>query len=180
MDTEKIQKAYEYAAGKHAGQTRKEGIPYITHPKAVADILADLGYGQDCIIAGLFHDLLEDTDASQEDIESLGGPEVLDAVKRLTKTEGYNMKDYVAGIRENPIAFAVKGADRLHNLQCAVVCDETFKRRYILETLDWYLDFLPEIPGAVLRLYESMEEPDEMVKERMLQAGLLEETGRNS
>lgn len=114
---------------------------------------------EDYQIAGLFHDLLEDTDATAEEILTLGGEQVLEAVKRLTKQKGYVMADYVAGIRENPMAMAVKGADRLHNLRCAIVADEDFKRRYVLETLDWYMDFHPEIPAAVKALAQSMSTP---------------------
>ena len=69
------------------------------------------------------------------------------------------MEEYVSTIRQNPIAFAVKAADRLHNLQCAIVTDEEFKRKYILETLDWYLDFSPEIRTAVKKLAKSLTAP---------------------
>ena len=57
------------------------------------------------------------------------------------------------------MAFAVKAADRLHNLECAVMTGVEFKRRYILETIDWYLDFSPEIKRAVKRLVESLDHP---------------------
>lgn len=60
---------------------------------------------------------------------------------------------------DDPMALAVKGADRLHNLRCAIVADEDFKRRYVLETLDWYMDFHPEIPAAVKALAQSMSTP---------------------
>ena len=65
----------------------------------------------------------------------------------------------IEGIKKNPIAFAVKGADRLHNLQCALVTNVEFKRKYILETVDWYLDFSLEIKKAVKKLAESLEVP---------------------
>ena len=55
------------------------------------------------------------------------------------------------------IARAVKAADRLHNLRTAFVTDEAFKRKYIQETVDWYLEFSPEIPGAVRQLEDSLE-----------------------
>ena len=57
------------------------------------------------------------------------------------------------------IAFAVKAADRLHNLQSAFVASEDFRRRYILESIDWYMDFSPEIPKAVKALAESLSTP---------------------
>ena len=151
--------ALSYATQKHRGQTRIGGDPYITHPVAVAGILRVWGYGLEHQIAGLFHDLLEDTDASEEEIESIGGAGVLRTVRLLTKQKGYIMAEYVAAIKADPVARAVKAADRLHNLRCAVAADEDFKRRYILESVDWYLDLSPEIPPAVKALAESMERP---------------------
>lgn len=151
--------ALAFAEKKHRTQVRIGGAPYITHPIAVAGILRDWGYHLEYQIAGLFHDLLEDTDASEQEIQAIGGAAVLQAVKLLTKQKGYIMADYVSGIKANPMARAVKAADRLHNLRCAVVASEDFKRRYIRESVDWYLDLSPEIPPAVKALAESMETP---------------------
>ena len=88
-----------------------------------------------------------------------GNRQILDAVNLLTKKKGYDMAEYINAIKQNPVAFAVKAADRLHNLQCAIVTDEEFKRKYILETVDWYLDFSIDIRKAVKRLAESLETP---------------------
>lgn len=158
-DRERYEKALAFATKKHGGQYRIGGLPYITHPVAVAELLRDQGYNIDYQIAGLFHDLLEDTDATISEIEALGSPEIADAVQRLTKTDGYVMAEYVAGIRANPMAMAVKAADRLHNLRCAVVASQDFRRRYILESIDWYLDFSPEIPKAVKALSLTLDSP---------------------
>ena len=111
------EKAYEFAKKKHETQKRIGGDPYITHPMAVADILKKEGYDIEYQIVALFHDLLEDTDATEDEIRSIAGEEVLQAVKLLTKEKGYDMQTYVNRIRQNPIAYAVKGADRLHNLK---------------------------------------------------------------
>ena len=158
-DESKYEAALRFAKLKHSGQFRKNGEPYVTHPIAVAEMLKEKGYGKDYLIAGLFHDLLEDTDAKEEEIEALGGKAVLKAVKLLTKQKGYVMAEYVSGIKSDPIAFAVKSADRLHNLQSAFVASEDFRRRYILETIDWYMDFSPEIPLAVRALALSLSSP---------------------
>ena len=157
LDYERIEAAYKYAEEKHKNQYRKGGEPYITHPEAVAIILKEKGYGTDYIITALFHDLLEDTDASEKIIEEIGGKDVLEAVKILTKKDGYVMSDYVSAIKDNPIAFAVKGADRLHNLRSAFVTSTEFKKRYIKESIDWYLDFYLEIPEAVKALSDTIE-----------------------
>lgn len=153
------QDALAFAAKKHQGQIRIGGEPYISHPIAVADMVREWGFGLSFRITALFHDLLEDTDATEEDIFRIGGAEVLDAVRRLTKRKGYVMADYVQHIRENEIARVVKAADRLHNLRCAVVADDAFKRKYILESLEWYLDFSPQILPAVRALALSMQTP---------------------
>ena len=158
-DEERYDNALRFAAEKHKGQFRIGGDEYITHPMAVAEIVKRQGYGIDVQIAALFHDLLEDTNAKESEILFYGNAEILKAVKLLTKQKGYDMAEYVAGIRQNEMAFAVKAADRLHNLRCALVTDTEFKRKYIFETVDWYLDFSPEIPKAVKALAQSLDTP---------------------
>ena len=157
--TESYRLALEFAKAKHKGQKRIGGDDYITHPIAVSQIVKNQGFDEIYQIAALFHDLLEDTDATEEEILKYGSPEILESVKLLTKEKGYDMAEYVSSIKLNSIAFAVKAADRLHNLQCAIVTDEEFKRKYILETVDWYLDFSIDIRKAVKRLAESLETP---------------------
>ena len=157
--TESVKLAFEFAKAKHKGQLRIGGDDYITHPIAVMEIVKNEGFDENYQIAALFHDLLEDTDASEEEILEYGNEEILTAVKLLTKEKGYDMAEYIGAIKQNPIAFAVKAADRLHNLQCAVITNEEFKRKYILETVDWYLDFSVDIRKAVKRLAQSLETP---------------------
>ena len=158
-DSDKIKRAIKFATKKHKGQKRIGGNDYITHPIAVFKMVKEQGYNEDYQITALFHDLLEDTDATEEEILKYGSPEILESVKLLTKEKGYDMAEYISAIKQNPIAFAVKVADRLHNLQCAIITDEEFKRKYILETVDWYLDFSPDIRKSVKRLAESLKTP---------------------
>lgn len=157
--SDKVKRAIEFATKKHKGQKRIGGNDYISHPVAVYEMVKKQGYGEDYQITALFHDLLEDTDATEEEILFYGNQNVLTAVKLLTKEKGYDMKSYIEGIKVNPIAFAVKSADRLHNLQCAFVTSVEFKRKYILETVDWYLDFSSDIKIAVKKLAESLDKP---------------------
>ena len=159
IESEKVQRALNFATQKHKGQKRIGGDDYITHPIAVCEMLKKQGYGEDFQITALFHDLLEDTTATEDEILEYGNQDVLTAVKLLTKEKGYNMEKYIAGIKSNQIAFVVKGVDRLHNLQCALVADVEFRRKYILETVDWYLDFSLEIQKAVKTLAESLDSP---------------------
>ena len=130
--SERVQKAKGFATEKHKGQKRIGGDDYITHPLAVCEMVKEQGYNEDYQITALFHDLLEDTNATEEEILRYGNQEILTAVKLLTKQKGYDMADYINAIKSNDIALKVKTADRLHNLQCALVTDVEFKRKYVL------------------------------------------------
>ena len=158
-DSKKLKYALEFAKEKHKGQKRIGGDDYITHPIAVCEYVKSQGLDENYQITALFHDLLEDTDTTEEEILRYGSPEILKAVKLLTKKKGYKMSEYIDAIKQNPIASKVKAADRLHNLQCAIITGEEFKRKYILETIDWYMDFSPDIREAVKRLAESLKTP---------------------
>lgn len=89
---------------------------------------------------GLFHDLLEDTDATYEEIEKLSNARIAEAVKLLTKELGYIMQNYIERIKNNDIAKMVKLADRIHNLSEAKLASIDFQVKYIKETEDWFID----------------------------------------
>jgi len=129
----------EYVKNKHEGQKRKQGTPYYLHPFEVQQILQKKGYSEEYQAAGLCHDLLEDTNATQQEILDLTNEEVLEAVKLVTKEDGYKMQQYINRISENPMAKAVKLADRLHNLQDAPLASKEFQIKYRRETEKWYL-----------------------------------------
>lgn len=136
-----------FAKEKHEGQTRIGGKPYISHPVEVAKMLEEKGFTDaSYIITALFHDLLEDTDATEQEISYYGGADVLAAVKVLTKRKGYNMETYIRDIKDNDIAKMVKLSDRLHNLLSAVVANEAFQQRYVKETEQFYLDLAKDTP----------------------------------
>lgn len=152
-DNERYNLALKFATRMHEGQYRIGGKEYITHPVAVAEIVKKQGFGTDYQITALFHDLLEDTDATEHDLMANGGtPEIVEAVRLLTKHSDCVMQEYVSAIKRNEMAFVVKCADRLHNLRCAVCTSEDFKVSYIDETNRWYLDFSDEIKEAVHEL----------------------------
>ncbi len=134
-----LNKALIFAKEKHSGQKRKNGEDYINHPLKVAIMLSDAGYGIDYVLAGIFHDLLEDTDATEEEILTLSNKDVLESVKLLTKTKGVSGKDYIDKILKNPIAKAVKNADRIQNLQDAMDGDPKFAIRYAKNTKEYYV-----------------------------------------
>ena len=135
-----FEKAIEFIKQKHSGQKRKQGTPYYTHPVAVAELLKEKGFSLEYQIAGLFHDLLEDTDATIEEIINLSNKDVAEAVKLVTKIEGYIMKDYIENIKMNDMAKMVKLADRIHNLSESSSGSFEFQEKYIKETKDWFID----------------------------------------
>lgn len=159
-----IIKSFLYVIEKHKGQKRMGGKAYATHPIEVADILEKKGFNWTYIQTALFHDLLEDTDATPEEIRELGNEEVFHAVKLLTKTAGYKMERYIADISEDEVAKAVKLADRLHNLLSATVAKDSFKKRYIEETERYYVElskgtmFEAEILQALEALKETLKD----------------------
>ena len=112
---EKLAKAIAFAAEKHANQKRKDGTPYIFHPMAVAELLKRYGYDLDYKVAGILHDVLEDTDATDEEVRAFG-ENVYEAVKLVTRPKGADESEYVKNILGNRMAAAVKNADKIHNM----------------------------------------------------------------
>ena len=135
-----FEKAIEFIKQKHSGQKRKQGTPYYTHPVAVAELLKEKGFSLEYQIAGLFHDLLEDTDSTYEELVVLSNEEVAEAVRLVTKEKGYDMDEYMRRIKANPMARMVKLADRVHNLAEAKFASEKFQRKYVKETDDYFID----------------------------------------
>ena len=127
-DIKLIQRAYNYALLKHGEQKRKSGEPYIIHPTNVAYTIAELGLDEHTICAALLHDVVEDTDATYEDIEKEFGMEIAEMVDGVTKLK---MIEH-ASIEENQVenyrkmflamgkdirVIIIKLADRLHNMR---------------------------------------------------------------
>ena len=125
-DLEVIQRAYEYADEKHKNQLRKAGEPYIIHPLAVAEIVAEIGLDTDAITAALLHDCLEDTDASFEEISRMFGETVANLVEGVTKLtrvqystmeeqQMENLRKMFMAMSKDIRVILIKIADRLHN-----------------------------------------------------------------
>ena len=148
---ELFDRAVIYAKEKHKDQTRKDGkTPYISHPIKVAEILREAGYGINYQIAGVLHDTLEDTDATEDEI-LVFGEDVLEAVKLVTRPDGMDENEYVAKILENPIAKAVKNADKIHNMQDIKNCgDPVWGRKYAEKVKNYYYGkFSLELDDAI-------------------------------
>ena len=150
-DFDKIKQAYIYAAQMHSGQFRKSGEPYICHPVAVAEIVADLALDTDSICAALLHDTVEDCSekTSLEDIEALFGKTVADIVDGLTKIKPMQIEDkeetHMENIRKMLLAMAkdyrvifIKLCDRLHNMRTLGAKSPESQRTISLETMYIY------------------------------------------
>lgn len=133
-----LEDAVIFMIKKHSGQKRKDGSPYFFHPMEVAIRILNKGYGLNYVLAALFHDLLEDTNATEDEILELSNNSVLEAVRLLTKTAD-NKKSYIEDILANDIAKAVKREDRIHNLQSAFSADVDFIGRYLTNTKNNYV-----------------------------------------
>lgn len=110
--TEQTKKAMKLCFEAHKEQVDKTGIPYVFHPIHLAEQMTT----EETTVVALLHDLLEDTDYTAEDLAELGfSKAVINAVSLMTHAEGVDYFDYVAAIKKNPIARAVKLADLRHN-----------------------------------------------------------------
>lgn len=146
---ENIRKAYELADEAHKEQKRVNGDPYILHPLAVAEILADMEIDTTTITASLLHDVVEDTEYMLEDIERIFGKEVaflVDGVTKLNRLD-YRTKEYqqVNSMRKMFLAMAkdirvvvIKLADRLHNMRTLKYMRSEKQKRIAQETLEIY------------------------------------------
>jgi GTP pyrophosphokinase len=140
-----LQRAYDVAEEKHRGQRRKSGDPYITHPLAVATILADLGMDTTTLVAALLHDTVEDTDYSVEALrEDFGeivarlvdGVTKLDKVKFGVAAEAETIRKMVIAMARDPRVLVIKLADRLHNMRTMRFLPPEKQARKAKETLE--------------------------------------------
>jgi GTP diphosphokinase / guanosine-3',5'-bis(diphosphate) 3'-diphosphatase len=125
-DIRLIERAYEVAARQHSGQVRKSGDPYITHPLAVATILAELGMNSETLCAALLHDTIEDTDYTLSELRREFGDDVTELVDGVTKldkvkygeaAQAETVRKMVVAMSRDIRVLVIKLADRLHNMR---------------------------------------------------------------
>ena len=127
-NTALLQQAVDYASRKHEHQQRKDGSPYIIHPLAVAEIVAEMGLDVDAVLGALLHDCIEDTDASHAEIEALFGQTVAELVEGVTKltranfnsseqAQMENLRKMFMAMSKDIRVVLIKIADRLHNMR---------------------------------------------------------------
>ncbi|MBQ1351458.1 MAG: bifunctional (p)ppGpp synthetase/guanosine-3',5'-bis(diphosphate) 3'-pyrophosphohydrolase [Oscillospiraceae bacterium] len=149
LDANRLFSAFTYADNAHVQQRRKDGSPFVTHPLAVAEIVAEMGLDIDSIIAALLHDCIEDTQATHEEIAKFFGTpvaELVEGVTKLTRVQ-YTSKEeeQMENLRKMLMAMAkdirvilIKIADRLHNMRTMNYQREQKQREKALETMQIY------------------------------------------
>ena len=144
-----LQRAYTLAEQAHKGQSRLSGEPYVTHPVAVAGILADLGLDADTLVAALLHDTVEDTDVTREQLSEQFGVHVAKLVDGVTKlgkihvhsreqAQAENIRKMLVAMAEDIRVVLIKLGDRLHNMRTVGAHTEERRLRISRETLDIY------------------------------------------
>ncbi|MDR9469197.1 bifunctional GTP diphosphokinase/guanosine-3',5'-bis pyrophosphate 3'-pyrophosphohydrolase [Marinospirillum sp.] len=162
-EIQQVRRAYYYAEQAHDGQRRSSGEPYVTHPLAVATILANLHLDHQALIAALLHDVIEDTGVNKEAVaRQFGEPvaELVDGVSKLTQikfeskaeAQAENFRKMVLAMAEDIRVIIVKLADRLHNMRTLGALKREKKRRIAKETLDIYAPIANRLGINTLRL----------------------------
>ncbi|PYP87112.1 MAG: hypothetical protein DMF61_10725 [Blastocatellia bacterium AA13] len=162
----RVDRAYELASRAHAGQIRDEGTSYIVHPVRVAISLVDELdiHSPELISSALLHDVIEDSDTTRDQVETMFGSEVAKIVWLLTKLEEVSLRDYLAAIEAEPATGApiVKLCDRLDNLRFLAQSPKLEKKlRYIRTTELFYLPMAerthPYLHNQLSRALESVK-----------------------
>ena len=143
--TEKTKKALNLCFEAHKNQVDKSGLPYVFHPFHVAEQMTD----EATTIVALLHDVVEDTDYTLEDLAAEGfGEDILEAVALMTHEDDVPYLDYVAKLKDNPIARAVKLADLAHNSDLSRIGEVDEETR---ERLEKYQKAIALLKGNPLR-----------------------------
>jgi GTP pyrophosphokinase len=149
VNVQRLRAAFEYAEKAHGMQKRKDGSPYITHPIAAAEIIAEMGLDEDAIIAAILHDVMEDTPVIYEDLVKKFGPSVatiVDGVTKLTRVvyttkeeeQMENLRKMLMAMAKDIRVILIKIADRLHNMRTLEYHTEVKQREKALETMEIY------------------------------------------
>lgn len=162
FDVMKLRRAYDYAKIHHLDQVRASGEPYIIHPLNVAYILATMQADVDTIIAGLLHDVVEDTESTLDDIELKFNKNIrslVDGVTKMTKMDFSSKKELSAGnirkiivsLAKDPRIIIIKLVDRLHNMRTLEYKSESKQQKKALETLEIYVPLAYYIGASKLK-----------------------------
>lgn len=158
-----IHRAFLFGAASHKEQKRKSGEPYITHPLAVATLMAEMRFDTETLIAAILHDVIEDTPVAKEEIVTVFGPDVaelVDGVTKLTKinfeskaeAEAESMRKMLMAMVRDLRVMLIKLTDRLHNMRTLGYMRPDKRRRIARETLDIYVPIANRLGLNAMRL----------------------------
>lgn len=144
-----IKKAYVFAARAHKGQIRRSGEPYLSHPLEVASMLADMKMDTTTLVAGILHDVLEDTEVTAPEVEKVFGKEVAHLIEGITKIslvetsspesqKAETIRKIILAMTDDVRVVFIKLADRIHNLKTLKFLPENKQKRIAKETLEIY------------------------------------------
>lgn len=158
----KIKKAIYYAKKYHFGQMRDSGEPYYSHPLAVAEMVIDFYFDENAIIASILHDLIEDTNASVEDISSIFGYRVAEIVERLTRFNLPNSNSKISSeqlimqayILNDSVVVLIKLLDRLHNLQSIHVKTKAKRKKIDMEVLQTFYLLSFKLDSSITKKFQ--------------------------
>ncbi len=144
-----LQKAYVFSARAHKGQVRRSGEPYLSHPLEVTSLLADMSLDSTTLVAGLLHDVLEDTEVTAAELKEVFGKDVAALVEGVTKISRFQdsspetrraetIRKIILAMTDDLRVIFIKLADRLHNLQTLKFLSEDKQKQIASETLEIY------------------------------------------
>jgi guanosine-3',5'-bis(diphosphate) 3'-pyrophosphohydrolase len=166
-DVARLEEAYRFSEAAHAGQTRQSGDPYISHPLAVAEILADWHLDGQTLMAALLHDVTEDTSVTKDEISDMFGrpvAELVDGVSKLDRIEfqsaeqvqAENFRKMLLAMARDVRVILIKLADRLHNMRTLGAVSPAKRRRVARETMEIYAPIANRL--GLNALYHELQE----------------------
>ena len=161
-DLELLRRAYEFSAAEHRSQRRLSGEPYVSHPLAVANVLADLKLDVVCLAGGMLHDVVEDTPTTIDRVREAFGAEVARIVEGVTKIsrlealkpeerQAENLRKMILAMEDDIRVVLVKLADRLHNMRTLEHLPREKRERIAAETLEIYAPIAHRLGMGKLR-----------------------------
>ena len=167
MDVARLEEAYRFSEAAHAGQKRQSGDPYISHPLAVAEILADWHLDGQTLMAALLHDVTEDTSVTKDEISDVFGrpvAELVDGVSKLDRIEfqsaeqvqAENFRKMLLAMARDVRVILIKLADRLHNMRTLGAVSPAKRRRVARETMEIYAPIANRL--GLNALYHELQE----------------------
>ena len=166
-DVARLEDAYRFSEAAHAGQTRQSGEPYISHPLAVAEILADWHLDGQTLMAALLHDVTEDTAVTKDEISDTFGKPVADLVDGVSKldriefqsvehVQAENFRKMLLAMARDVRVILIKLADRLHNMRTLGAVNPAKRRRVARETMEIYAPIANRL--GLNALYHELQE----------------------